>query len=594
MREVLGKVFLSRPGYRRVVVILVFIGVFLRFYNLFWGTPYFFHPDERNIAMAVSRLRFPEQMNPGFFAYGSFPIYLTYLSGLLGNLFDQTSGGLQVTFAHAIGTGRLLSAVFSVLLIPLVGKLVQIVIPSGKKELVRLLALGAMAVAVFAPGLVQYAHFSTFETVLALEYGLFLLIIVRLARRGRWGNYLLAGAVVGFAMATKVTSAFLLLPLLIAHLMRCRRGEGQVIRRLFSGGELSKLLVALVVGALIYGVLFPYSFLDYEAFRRSMRYEGQVALGTLPVFYTAGFLRTVPFYYQLVHVLPYLLTPGLTLLGVAAWLYFTVRLMLRPRCNKDETGEIMVWFLVTVFFLSQAFMFVKWMRYMVPLIPWLIVLVTAFMYRWSVWAKGQWAKIAVSMTAGVLLLTVISGGLAFWQRYLLPDTRIAAAEWAQQNLPPASRLLTEMWDLGVLPFNDSFGVSEVRLFDTYQLDGFFGQCRPANQPSRQELERRLEAFRGQLATADYFAVLSRRVSRTRQELAECFPLGNTFYEYLAREGPGVVRVYVTPSTGTDFEWGDLLYPEETYFVFDRPRVRIYRIEDHRPLIGALFARLDNY
>src|SRR5258708_37086924 len=69
-----------------LVTILTAFAGFLHFYNLNWGAPWYFHPDERNIASSISQLQFPNQMNPHFFAYGSLPIYTIYFTGVLVNL----------------------------------------------------------------------------------------------------------------------------------------------------------------------------------------------------------------------------------------------------------------------------------------------------------------------------------------------------------------------------------------------------------------------------------------------------------------------------------------------------------------------------
>src|SRR5258706_8715206 len=68
------------------VLLLTLSGTLLHFYNLNWGAPWYFHPDERNIASSVSQLQFPTQMNPHFFAYGTLPIYTIYFTGLMSNL----------------------------------------------------------------------------------------------------------------------------------------------------------------------------------------------------------------------------------------------------------------------------------------------------------------------------------------------------------------------------------------------------------------------------------------------------------------------------------------------------------------------------
>ena len=120
-----------KPKY--LLILLILIGAFLRFYNLNWGSPFYFHPDERNIASAVTQLVFPDQMNPHFFAYGSLPIYLIYFAGVVFNLFTSciwanclphealAKGGqlLTVGFEQAIIISRFYSALFSTLLIPL-------------------------------------------------------------------------------------------------------------------------------------------------------------------------------------------------------------------------------------------------------------------------------------------------------------------------------------------------------------------------------------------------------------------------------------------------------------------------------------------
>ena len=57
----------------------IFFFVFFVFYNLNWGAPFYFHPDERNIASSIVQLKFPDNLNPNFFAYGAFPIYLIFI-----------------------------------------------------------------------------------------------------------------------------------------------------------------------------------------------------------------------------------------------------------------------------------------------------------------------------------------------------------------------------------------------------------------------------------------------------------------------------------------------------------------------------------
>src|SRR6266550_3653895 len=106
-----------------IVCILTLLGGLLHFYNLNWGAPFYFHPDERNIASAVSQLQFPHHMNPQFFAYGSLPIYTIYFTGYLTNyvlsFLNPAPSTLTPTFGEAILLSRIYSAFFATLLIPL-------------------------------------------------------------------------------------------------------------------------------------------------------------------------------------------------------------------------------------------------------------------------------------------------------------------------------------------------------------------------------------------------------------------------------------------------------------------------------------------
>src|SRR6266568_6993750 len=107
-----------------IISFLTLTGAFLHFYNLNWGAPWYFHPDERNIASSVSQLQFPSQMNPHFFAYGSLPIYAIYFTGILFHLFQFQMSNFKfqisnVSFSEAIIISRFYSALFSTLLIPL-------------------------------------------------------------------------------------------------------------------------------------------------------------------------------------------------------------------------------------------------------------------------------------------------------------------------------------------------------------------------------------------------------------------------------------------------------------------------------------------
>ena len=96
--------------------LIILVSFYLRTFNVNWDNNHYFHPDERAIIMYASPLKFPTSiqeflsiqspLNPHFFAYGNFPLYLVkFFGSLLSGLNPVFSmyGGLHIV-------GRVISA----------------------------------------------------------------------------------------------------------------------------------------------------------------------------------------------------------------------------------------------------------------------------------------------------------------------------------------------------------------------------------------------------------------------------------------------------------------------------------------------------
>ncbi|MBU1110303.1 glycosyltransferase family 39 protein [Patescibacteria group bacterium] len=600
-----------------ILLIIVAVGIFLRFYNLNWGSPYYFHPDEQNIAYAVSQVRFPKHWVVNCFAYGTFPIYLIYFSGVLGNLIVQKANVWAVDFAQAILIGRYVSAILSCLTIwpaYILAKDCLVVkdseYTSQKPVLWQILAV---LLVTFTPGLLQFSHFMTFETILTFLYLIFFIICLKIIRREQWKHYLIAGLVLGVTLATKVTS-LALFPILIAShfwtlgnkLTKNGFGQEKLLKQVFVHWQ--KLFSALLLAAIIFVALFPYVLLDYNSFKAAIKYDGGLAVGTLPVFYTAGFLKTTPLIFQSFHVFPHLL--GLALwAGVFVGNIYLIATLVKSRKNltlKDkafclfpickgllqrESTVAMLLFFIFTYWISHGFMYVKWTRYMVPIVPFLIIAFIAASNQLSIVSE----RLAKIIAIVVVLITVVSG-LTFFLRYLRPDPRVTAAEWAEQNIPSDAQILSEVHDLGILPFNNVFGAQQIELFNFYDIDGPFGKCNEQTV-SASSIQRKISELAKSLAKIDYIIIPSRRIYATRLRLPECFPNGKRYYEALFNGNLGFSKIYETenlslanrlfaqslayPELVKGFDrsiaqsLGHFFSPEETYNVFDNPTVLIF-------------------
>jgi len=93
-----------------LIIFIVLSSIFTRFYKLNWGNDYYFHPDEGNMASALSRLQI-NNLDPKFYAYGQFPLYLGFFTLKIFNISNS--------FSNSIFILRFYAALFSILSIGL-------------------------------------------------------------------------------------------------------------------------------------------------------------------------------------------------------------------------------------------------------------------------------------------------------------------------------------------------------------------------------------------------------------------------------------------------------------------------------------------
>src|SRR5450759_1883970 len=287
-------------SFRRGLALVFILAASVRIVGLDFDQNHFFHPDERAIGDAILKLSFhPLQLNPHFFAYGSLPFYLTKaLSSLLATL---TGRDWFASYDGVVHVGRFLSALagaLTVLLVAAVGRRLY-----GQKT--GLLAGLLLALAVLH---VQTSHFASTDVALTLFVLLALAASGRLARRGRGRDALLAGALTGFALATKASAAPLLLPLAVAAFLACRPA------RAWRKGA---LLLAVAGLAALVGFFLgePYAFLSFHEFWRSMSEQGAMVrhAGMMP--YTNQYIGVPTFLYEAREIVFWGLGP---LFGLAA------------------------------------------------------------------------------------------------------------------------------------------------------------------------------------------------------------------------------------------------------------------------------------
>ena len=633
-----------------ILIFILLIASFLRFYKLMHDSPYFFNPDERNMGLAVTRLILPEKLsaipsciiseffynrpktndqrpttncslNPHFFAYGQFPLYLAYASDQLSkpitSLFtkDQqlatNDQRLTTNFPSAVFWLRFWSAFLSVSTVLIVYFISRQILPTNY-------SLITAALAAFTPGLIQSAHFGTTESLLTFFFLLVIYLSMKLSKNLKkinshkypasagsrlWRNLILISLSIGFSLGSKLTGIFFLIPPVSVLLIEAFKSAAKKQRFLTHLLKLPSLAITLIVLTLFFFVFSsPYNLVEPKDFKSAVfGYESDVATGKYEAFYTRQFVKSIPFLFQFEKIFPYALGWPIFILASFGFILIILKIIKTPK----KTFPVFYILLITsfvVYLIPNAVLFAKWTRFMTPILPFFSIFSGYFIFKLfnylchSDQAKRMEESLAnarnlkqversldslrsLGMTKLVYLLLCILvfisvlPGIAFMSIYTHEDTRITASKWIYNNLPDKSYFLSETANVVDIPLglpndqrpttNDQYTVIS---FDFYHLD--------ENPELFTQLLNHLEK-------ADYIFIPSRRIFKNFPKFSQKYKLVTKYYQLLFSGALGFDKVAEFSSyPALRFGLINLPFPdenaEETFTVFDHPVIRIYK------------------
>jgi hypothetical protein len=241
-------------------------------------------------------------------------------------------------------------------------------------------------------------------------------------------------------------------------------------------------------------------------------------------------------------------------------------------------------------FLTTGAFDVKFMRYLQPLIPLLMIYGAAMLLSIRIHFLR---RVAIAL---VLLLTTLYA-LSFINMYRQPHPWVAASRWIFENVPEDSTIISEMWD-DRLPDN-VITAGEMQNRDIYELAdvNWLSGTEEYDNPSK--LEENLSL----IAEADYLVLSSNRNYGVIPRLPERYPLSSQYYRLLFEGQLGFEVAYVGTRfpnlfgfhLKTDsFSWPGLVPPpevvnylndfpgpnwgrfDESFTVYDQPLVIIFQ------------------
>ncbi len=573
----------------KLILFLIFIiSLLLRTYHFDWDQAYQLHPDERQITMVAQKILFPQNfsfsdfleptstLNPHFFAYGSLPIYLLKFTGYVFSYFDpQLSNYGKINLL-----GRLLSALFDACTVLIIFKITKLLFNSKKKGLIASLVY---ALSVFP---IQLSHFYAVDTLLTffVTYTLYRSII--LYRHLSFKNALFVGLGFGLSLATKVSATVLVVSfcfsLLVETLLSLKKEifseeisffkkfskyavsiikpKFWIKNKIFKLKKVIVLSLAMVVATVITFIVFePFSIIDFPNFWQQIQAQGMMTKDAFIFPYTLQYVGTMPYLYQLKNIFLWGLGPAfgmLAFIGFIYTIYNLVRGLFTPGNEKSEGAQLIIFSFSLVYFLVVGHFAVKFMRYCLPIYPILAILIANIIYS------------SKKIIGVVFLLANLVWLMAFLHIYNVPNTRITATQWINQNVFSGSTILRESWDDGLpLGYANNLKLVDMSIYDS---DYNYSKWPLINQ---------------QLQNGDYLVLASNRLYTPLQKLTDCdkLPLGRCYektakyYQDLFAGKLGYTKVaeFTDYPSLFGFSINDQS-ADESFTVYDHPKVMIFK------------------
>jgi YYY domain-containing protein len=584
-----------RVAYAVLIAVLI-LAALLRFNGLNWDEGRHQHPDERFLSTVTNDLQWPENFkdyfnpdvstlspysnpNMGLYVYGMLPVYIVKWTAihLDKNNYDAIT---QV--------GRVMSGLFdlgSILVLFLI----------GKRLYSRKIGLLAAALLGFSVLNIQLSHFYAVDTFANLFILATIYFLLRSHQSGRLLDYVLTGLMFGMGLASKVSVFTLIVPILVmagyGFYLRAQKGElGSAVEF-----TLTRTLTIFVIALLTFRILHPIAFAGPGFWNWSLNpkwlddiiEQQKITAGQTDLPWVQQWTgRSIAF--PLYNILVW----GMGLpLGLASFagLFLAGYELIRYRRFEHLVPVTYV----SVTFVYHAITFIKFMRYFLPIYPFLILLGAYFIFwLWDrmmaaiqqtdgmeepVPATSSWGgkvrRVVTSRYVVILLVVVVLAGtflyaLAYNAIYDRPNTRIAASRWIQQNIPAGSTLANEHWD-DWLPIGGVDGIT------SYGDGGLFNSVEMKNYED--DTPDKLNSMVDNLTQADYIILSSNRLYGSIPRLPMRYPMTTRYYQLLFSGKLGYERIKDFTSYPSLF---GMQIPdqsaEESFSVYDHPRVQIFK------------------
>lgn len=407
----------------------------LRFWGLGHGVPFGIGVDEPEVMERAVRMIKTGDLNPHFYDYPAFYIYLqaavAAVRFLIGAIRGQWSSLSQASTGDFYVWGRAVTATLGTASVWLLYR-------AGLRWDRTTAVLGALLFAVM-PLHVRESHYVLTDVPMTFFVALTLLLSLRAYERRDLWSFIFAGAAVGIASATKYPGIFGIVMPVVAALggPRVRHSRAGLIGAAFAAALVAFLLAAPYTVLDLPNFLNGFAYLSSE-YRTPLPRAEPVAITALKNLRNVLDWRTAWLFAALPIGIGSLLTVGGVLFGI-----------LRMTVGRPARTP---WALATVFpvlyFWFVARQNIHFARYLLPLVPFLSLLTAALIVRIAVnvFARTMPNPVRAAVVTGIVaavILPPLSTAVGFDVEQSRVWTTEEAYDWILHSIPRGSTVRLE-------------------------------------------------------------------------------------------------------------------------------------------------------
>ena len=455
------ELFEQRECTRRVYMVIIWVimsaAFLLRFKGIWFGYPLRVHPDEPFIVNSALNMMKSHSLHPNTFLYPSLNIYLQAVTYCALNIYNFIAGYSikDIAIIDYCLAGRTITVLLSVATI-------YITYEIGKRLLNETIGILAAFFVCTSHLHLANSYTITVDSPVAFWTSLSMLMAVQIYKYGEKKNYyLLAGIFAGFAVSSKYTAIFAILPMVIAHIYRVKK---KLPKDWIDGN----LICGLIVVPVAFIITTPYAVLDMEGFIKALEFQRREYDYGHAGFESSGNSS----------LLLYLSSLSKEGYGIVPTMFACIGLIWLLIKDHWKALIIIIFPFALVLFVGQYKTF--FMRNVVAVIPFIAILTGVAIYNIAKVIIQKTVICSTSKNYNLIIMTIIAVitiGVSYastnksineLRKKTLSDTRWVATRWILANFTTKLKIAREYYTPPIEEYSTNYLVTKFGIGDVVE------------------------------------------------------------------------------------------------------------------------------